>query len=191
MSYADEKILKAINEIEKQEVKKLEDGIEIDDILYTFSEQFFFDNRVSIMAPDQFIEMPQKLAEIKYPSANRPKIILTDKETGGHNVTLNLVENPGADDFMSELVKGVKSIIKKTQPSNIFYEEGIEKINGKNVGWFDYKGFAIDTQIYYFQFFAGVDNKTLFGAVNCPDNERVVWAPIAKQIMKSLKIHNK
>jgi len=191
MSYIDEQILKAVNEMEKQEVKKLEDGIEIGDITYTFSEQFFFDDRASIMVPDQFIEMPQNLAEIKYPSSQRPKIILTDKETGGYNVTLNLVDSPGADEFMKDLVKGIKNIIKKMQPSNVFYEENIEKINGRNIGWFDYKGPAIDTQIYYYQFFAGVDNQTLFGAVNCPYDEHMVWKPIAKQIMESLKIHSK
>lgn len=73
----DEKILEFLNEAEKREAKKdiCSGPVKIGGRYYQFEERDFFDGRLKMYIPNDFIDMPLEARKLKYPSEGRPEII--------------------------------------------------------------------------------------------------------------------
>jgi hypothetical protein len=188
MEHIDEKILKILNKEERLQQSIFDGQVKIGGQTYEFKERSFYDNRVLLCVPEDVIEMPLKQRELKYPSAQRPEIILTDEATGSINIMLNRIDSPLAEEQVKELKDGMKSILKKVNPSNIFFTDGVEKINDKNIGYFEFKSSAMDSFIYNLMFFFELSGKTVMGTFCCKYDEYEAWREIAFQMMKSVKV---
>jgi predicted RND superfamily exporter protein len=127
MANMDEKILEFINEREDAEEPRniCEEPVKVGNRYYEFEETEFFHGKLKLYIPKDFEDMSQNLREIKYPSSQRPQIIKTD-ETGSVNITLNPIDNDLEEQWVKELTDGMKMIIKKTNPANVFFTDGIE-----------------------------------------------------------------
>lgn len=73
MGFIDEKIIKNMNEYKKDQYGNIYDGVYIREELLEFEKVELFDGKISIMIPKTFIDMPEKLAKLKYPSSYRRK----------------------------------------------------------------------------------------------------------------------
>lgn len=191
MEFVDEKIIEFINQSElMNEINDIYDEkVKIGNRYYEFEDCVFFDEKIKVRIPKDFEDMDQKSREIKYPSVFRPEVIKTDK-TGSINITFNKIDQELEEDMVEELTKGMKSIIKNMNPSNVFYSEGIKEVYGKNIGYFEFKSTAIDEFIYNIMFFFEFEKKVLMGSFSCRYVEYQDWKEIAMQIIQNIKVQN-
>lgn len=186
---ADEKILDFINEMEKRKEKRyIHTGpIKIGNRYYEFEETDFFDEKLKMYIPKDFEDMPEEVRKFKYPSESRPEIIKCN-EDGSITFTLNVIDSPLDEERVGELKDGMKMIIRKTNPANVFYEDGIIEVNSKNVGFFEFKSSAIDDFIYNLMFFLEFQEKTLMGTFSCLYKDYKEWRDIAFKVIDTIKV---
>ncbi|KNY27950.1 hypothetical protein [Pseudobacteroides cellulosolvens] len=190
MGNIDEKILEIINN-EESKLQNISDGqVKIGNRYYEFEERVFYDDNVKLLMPKDFKEMPQQQRQIKYPSSQRPEIIQTD-ETGSINIMLNRIDSSLNEDQVKELTDGMKAILKKVNPANIFFTDGVEKVDEKNVGYFEFKSPAMDGFIYNLMFFFEFEGKTVMGTFCCRYDEYKDWREVAFQVMKTIRVTKK
>ena len=189
MERADEKILKIINEMKDKssEPPNITDGpIKIGDYYYEFEEATFFNQRLFIQLPNHFKDMEEKHKKMKYPHEQRPEIIKTD-DTGAINFSLSNLEENLSDHWVKELTLGMRDVIKKTNPSNVFYTTEVESVNGKQIGYFEFKSSALDGFVYNIMYFLAVDGKTIMGTFSCLYKDQPQWRDIAFQVIRSIQ----
>lgn len=186
---ADEKILDFLNEIEKREAKKdiCAGPVKIGNRYYEFKEKCFFEDKLKIYIPNDFEDMPLEARKLKYPSGSRPEIIKSNEE-GSIVVTLNIIDSPLDEERVEELKDGMKMIIRKTNPANVFYEDGIIEVNSKNIGFFEFKSSAIDDFIYNIMFFLEFEEKTLMGTFSCLYKDYRDWRDVAFKVIDTIKV---
>lgn len=185
----DEKILDFLNEVEKKESQKdiCSEPVKIGNRYYEFEEKEFFEEKLKIYMPNDFEDMPIDVRKLKYPSENRPEIIKSNEE-GNIALTLNIIDSPLDEERVEELKNGMKMIIKKTNPANVFYEDGVLEVNSKNVGYFEFKSSAIDDFLYNLMYFLEFEEKTLMGTFSCLYKDYEEWRDIAFQIINTVSV---
>jgi len=191
--YADEQIRRVINQAEEQEQidnQNIYEGITVTDKYYEFQEMAFFDDTLKIQIPTNFIDMPDEVARLKYPFSARPQIIKTD-DTGSLNIILNLVPKNIKDQEIPAVKEGIKELFKRLNPSYLFLEEGVETIEEKTVGFFEFKSPTFDDPLFNLMFFVELNHNVIMGVFNCPYSQHIAWRPIARQIMQSIRISPK
>jgi len=82
----------------------------------------------------------------------------------------------------------MKMIIKKTNPANVFYEDGVVEVASKNIGYFEFKSSAIDDYIYNLMFFLEFKEKTLMGTFSCLYKEYQDWRDVAFQVINTVRV---
>ena len=187
--YADERIRRVINQAEEQEQidrQNIYEGITVMDKYYEFQELALFDDTLKIQVPTNFIDMPDEIAKVKYPSSDRPQIIKTD-DTGSINITMNLAPHNIEDQQIPEIKEGIKNLLKRLNPSYLFLEEGVKTIEEKTVGFFEFKSPTIDDPLFNLMFFIELNHNVMIGVFNCPYSQNMAWRPIARQIMQSMR----
>lgn len=188
--YLDERIRNAINQAEEQEKinsQSIYEGITVKDRYYEFAETSFFEDKLKMYIPTNFFDMPPAVARIKYPSGDRPKIIKTE-DTGSINITLNLLANNVCEDQIAEVKDGLKVILKRLNPSYLFFEEGVEIIEKKPIGYFEFKSPTLDKPLFNFMFITNLERNVILGTFSCPYEDYRPWHPIARQIMQSVRV---
>lgn len=90
MEFTDEVLIRAMNVHKAGQQGNIYSGIFIREELFEFEKQVLFEERMSIMLPKKFVDMPLDMAKRKYPMEQRPQIIKTN-ETGDINFTFNLL----------------------------------------------------------------------------------------------------
>ena len=185
----DEKILDFINATEEKEARKdIRNGpIKIGDRYYEFEETEFFEEKLKMYIPKDFEDMSIPARKFKYPSENRPEIIKCN-EKGNTCITLKIINSPLDEESVRKLKDGMKVIIKKTNPANVFYEDGVLEVDSKNIGFFEFKGYAIDDSLYNLMFFLEFEGKTLMGTFSCIYKECQEWRDIAFQVINTVKV---
>lgn len=189
MSYVDEKILDFINQAQKELIEQniCEGPVKVGKKGYEFKESLFYDGKLSVYIPNEFIDMPENMKNIKYPSNQRPEIIKMD-ETGTTNIMLSRIDNQLDEDQVEDLKDAMKALLKKMNPSNVFFTDGVESIDGKNIAYFEFKSPAIDVAIYNLMFFLEFKGKTVMGTFCCIYDEYKNWRDIAFQVMKTIRV---
>jgi len=184
--FFDEKILEYRRKARKEKYNSLETGMYIKDELITFSEVNLFNNQAAIMLPDSFVDMPLNMAKIKYPSEQRPQIIKTNLDTTV-NFCFNLFNMTISDDQIAEAAKQFKDVIQRVNPAYVFYHFELIKRETSPIGWFDFKSYCIDANVYNVVFVTAVNRKLLHGMFGCLYKDAVEWQDVLQQIMASVK----
>ncbi|WP_160690546.1 hypothetical protein [Clostridium sp. C2-6-12] len=186
---ADEKILDFLNEVEKREARKdiCSGPVRIGDRYYVFVETEFFDEKLKVYIPKDFEDMPLKARKFKYPSESRPDIIRCN-DSGSTCITLKIINSPLDEEHVKKLKDGMKVIIKKTNPANVFYEDGVLEVDSKNIGFFEFKSYAIDDSLYNMMFFLVFEGKTLMGTFSCKHRDSKEWRDIVFQVIKTVRV---
>jgi len=144
-------------------------------------------DKVELKVPLDFEIMSDEKLQTKYPTANRPTLVYTNK-SGGINVALNLTQHTANEDLISSYKDNFVQSFKNAYPSAEWKDSGVKEINGRKVGYLELITPAMDTEIYNLVFFNDLENKLLLCTFNCTKNKTGNWIPIAKEIMNSLKI---
>lgn len=185
----DEKILDFINAREAAEKRKdiCNGEVKIAGIYYEFEKRDFFDEKLKIYMPNNFEDMSMNDRKLKYPSENRPAIIKCNDD-GSITFTLNIIESPLSEENVEALKDGMKMIIKKTNPANVFYEDGVLEVNEKNIGFFEFKSSAIDDFLYNMMFFLEFQGKTLMGTFSCRYKDYKEWRDVVFEVLKKIEV---
>jgi len=186
VDFLDEKIIEARRKEAQKELNIREDGLIVNGEQIDFQEMLLFHEKMTILLPTSFVDMPQKIARIKYPSEQRPQIIKTDL-LGSTNFAFNLFDKTIKPVQMQSAADGMKSILKKVNPANIFYESGTEPLGETMLSWFEFKGHGIDTQIYYIVFLTSIGGKLMHGIFNCAVADMEAWKEAAFQVIRSIQ----
>jgi len=190
--YMDEQIRYIINQAEEEAPKdqNIYQGVIINDRPYEFQEKGFFDENLKIHIPTSFVDMPAELVKLKYPSSDRPQIILTDTN-GASDISFSLIPNNIKDAQIVEVKAGMKAIFQKLNPSYLFFEEGIEEVDGKTIGFFEFKSPTLTEPLFNVMFFVEIDGDIIMGCFNCPYEEYLLWQPLVGQMLKSMQFGKK
>lgn len=185
MQYEDEKIIAMRNAEKRKQYDSIETGIYVGDELIRFTECRLFDGRMSIMLPDSFTDMAPEDAKKKYPSENRPQIIMTNPD-GTVNFTFNLLDQKIAQDQIIDARVQFRMLIQKVFPANEFFEDGVLEINNKSLAWFDFKSPGLDSSIYNLMFVTMLDWKMMIGIYNVPYSASRAWSAIFKLLNNTI-----
>jgi hypothetical protein len=150
-------------------------------------KRILYDNKIEILIPKEFKDMPEKMQKIKYPGANPPKLVLSN-ERGTVNIAFNhtgsIANQAAIESYLAYLGEAMKS----AHPDAEWKGKGIGIINGKKVGYLKLMTEAADQLIYNYIFFTDVDNKLFIGTFNCIKKLTQKWEPVAEEIVKSFRI---
>lgn len=182
----DKTILKFRQEKAKDKIN-LEDGLYVKDELLRFIRFNLLGNKFSVMLPSTFSIMPLHLAEIKYPSVQRPKEIWSSPDTET-NFGISHLDVEVKPEEVIETTKEAKMILQKTNPHMEFYKSGFEELPDCKLAWFDYKSFGIGQDMYNIMFISSVEGKMLHGVFVCLFDELETWSDIALKIVQSIKV---
>ncbi|WP_458121850.1 hypothetical protein [Paenibacillus sp. Z6-24] len=187
MKYDDEKILALLNQVEQaqQNTDILAGPVQAEGQEYTFEQRSFFGDQLHLHVPSSFVPMSREMQRVKYPYEDRPAVILTNAR-GEVDITLQHVDQPLQDDWVQELTAGMKQMIKNMQPTNVFYEEKTESIDGKTIGYFDFKSPALDQPAYRLQFFLELGGETVIGGFTCPYKSYQEWRSLVIQMLHTI-----
>lgn len=185
MEYVDKKILELRELQKKQKYSSLDTGIYIKNEIIEFERVDLFDRNLSLMLPKTFVTLPSRLAEIKYQSGNRPQIIKSSLDTA-INFTFSLVPCDSDTIDMRMTATQFKAILKQTNPAYEFYDFLLEDRENGSLCWFDYKSFAIDSQIYNIMYVTLIGKKLLHGCFNCCFQDAAEWKSAARQVILSI-----
>lgn len=182
--FFDEKILEYRRRARKEKYSTLETGMYIKDELVQFERKTLFRDKMSIMMPVSFVDLPSNLAKIKYISEQRPQIIKTSLDTTV-NLGFSMPDLEVYPEHIEELCKQTKSALKQINPAIVFYEGQVE--SHLPLGWFEFKSYGIDSSVYNLMFMTIVDKKLLHGIFNCNYNDALEWRDAARQMMRTIK----
>ena len=146
MSYADEKMIKAMNTYKEGVQGNIEEGILIKEERYIFEEIGLFDSKMYIMLPKSFQDMPMEQAKLKYPMEQRPQVIKTNERTD-INFTFSLLEQPIANRQVKIMRDSLKRVLRSARPDMKFLEDGLEEIENHTIGWFEFISNGIDGKL--------------------------------------------
>lgn len=182
--FFDEKILEYRKRARKEKYCSLETGMYIKDELVQFERRKLFQDKMSIIMPISFVDLPSNLAKIKYISEQRPQIIKTSLDT-----TVNLgFTMPDLEIYPEQielLCKQTKSALKQVNPAIVFYEGQVE--SDLPLGWFEFKSYGIDSNVYNLMFISIVNKKLLHGIFNCNYNDALEWRDAARQMIYTIR----
>lgn len=181
----DEEIVKAKNIWENQYKSNIYKGIYIDGEMIEFEETLLYDGRLGIMLPKTFIEMPQQMKEIKYPSSDRPQIIKTNL-LGSVNFTFSLLEINCGIQQVSDCTNQLKYILEKVMSQYTFSDEYDGSTKNGTYKAFEYYSNALDAKLYTLVFGASIDGKFLLGGFNCKASDKDWWLKSAIQVCESI-----
>lgn len=145
------------------------------------------DNKIELKIPKAFRIMPEEMIKIKYPSERRPTLVYSN-ESGGINVALNLTVHEANQDNISTYKDNFVTTFKSMYPTSEWIGNGVNEINGRQVGYLELITPAFDAKIYNLIFFTHLDGKLLMCTFNCTKKDMTEWAPVAREIMNSLNI---
>ena len=189
MEYLDEQLLALKRQQKREQYHSLETGFYIHNELVEFERVVIEPLLLSIMLPTTFVTMPQSMVKVKYQSENRPQVIKTSLDTRV-NFTFSLLSQPIRPEQITPLAKQFKTVVQRVSPANVFYDLKEEQTGAEvPLCWFDYKGYAVDEQIYYMMYVTpwGSD-KLLHGTFNCRFRDKDEWKEAARQAILSLKM---
>lgn len=191
MAFLDEKIVEKRQALKQQSHRNIyNQEVYAGNAVYHFVPTRLFEGNVQVMLPDTFIDMPELLASVKYPSQQRPQVIKTGA-TGTVNFCFNLFIAPIQVDQIENAALTFRSILQRTQPSLIQMEQKNINLEKNCISWFDFRSFSLDEQIYNLLFVTSIGGKLMNGTMNCPAPLMRAWKPIMQQVVLSIEDHTK
>ena len=184
----DEKIISLkMEQLEQQAPRSLEHGYYINGVLEKFVKTEIFVQRFWICLPESFVEMPEEVSCLKYPSSARPQIIRTNLECTV-NFLFNRLDNP--DGLTGkEAAESFGSILSRTNPAIRIRESGEETgDSGIELYSFDFTSFGMDDQIYHVMDFFVTGGCLIQMGFNCPLRLQGEWKPVAKEVFRTIEV---
>ena len=188
--YIDEKIIPMKLETDNSMSMSLKDGYYISGKLETFMKALYFNDSVSIYSPSSFIDMPDEIKEIKYPTNFRPEIIKTNL-AGDINLSLSLLEE-GKDADIETLLSDLRSLLSKAHKGIRFLEaKKLNKEGFVEINCFDFVLPGIDEKIYHMMGMGKTDRKIIQVIFNCMEPDANAWKKAVIDIFENIELVRK
>ena len=188
--YIDEKIIPMKLETDNSISMSLEDGYYISGKLETFTKALYFNDSVSIYSPSSFIDMPDEIKEIKYPTSFRPEIIKTNL-AGDVNLSLSLLEE-GKDADIETLLSDLRSLLSKAHKGIRFLEaKKLNKEGFVEINCFDFILPGIDEKIYHMMGMGKTDRQIIQVIFNCMEPDANAWKKAVIDIFENIELVRK
>ncbi|MDE6950939.1 MAG: hypothetical protein K2P64_08495, partial [Lachnospiraceae bacterium] len=131
-----------------------------------------------------FGDLPPDIVKVKYTSQQRPQVIKTSLDTTV-NLGLSMMDIEIYGEQIRTLRNQAQEALKRLNPAFVFYDS---KVETKNVplGWFEFKSYGLDTDVYNLMFISQIENKMLHGIFNCDYDDALEWREAARQMMYSI-----
>ena len=188
--YIDEKIIPMKLETDNNIFMFLEDGHYISGKLETFTKALYFNDSVSIYTPSSFIDMPDEIKEIKYPTSFRPEIIKTNL-AGDINLSLSLLEE-GKDADVETLQSDLRSLLSKAHKGIKFLEaKKLNKEGFVEMNCFDFILPGIDEKIFHMMGMGKTDRQIIQVIFNCREPDANAWKKAVINIFENIELIRK
>lgn len=188
MEYFDEDVISAMHVKRREGYGNIEEGLYIQNSLTLFHKVLMFEDKLSVMMPNEFVIMLPELISTKYISEKKPDVIYTSLD-GGVNFSFNLLVTSSSEKDMSYAINMLKTMIKNMNPAYIFFEDKtIESTAGNSISLMQFKSYGIDEAAYNIIYLTSIDKYIIQGAFNCKYNDMDEWKRAAFEIIKSIKI---
>ncbi|WP_097005188.1 hypothetical protein [Lacrimispora amygdalina] len=169
-TYVDEKIISLQNFVKKRtsSYELLTDEIPIRGKGIRFIPLPMFDGKVNALIPQNFTEMPEMIAKVRYISSNRPPVLLTN-EYYDDNFGFHLLRRGDIQEYtnLDELIHQMQDTVKLHTPETVIYGKGSINLERADGRWFEYKNFTLDDETYNLQFLVSTEEYLLAGTFNC------------------------
>lgn len=185
MEYYDEQIVKALHIQRRDTFGSIDEGLYINNELIHFNKTLLFNDRVSVMLPENFVPMLPEIAEVKYFSGKRPDEIYTSLDMSV-NFTFTDLGISGNDQDTRLATGLIKQIIKNANPSYEFFEENEDVEKDVIIHRFDFQSYGIDDEAYNIIYIACTGNNLMQGTFNCLYKDRKEWKRVALEVIKTV-----
>ena len=145
-----------------------------------------FQDKLTIMLPDSYTDMPIEVAKYKYPMEKRPAIIKTNRDTT-INFAFSLYVVPFTVEDIDSSIKQLHGMIHNLNPSYVFHRNESMPLHRGKVGFFDFTTPGMDEQLYQLFAFTPIDNCMLQFIFNSPARLRFEWSEIVDQVLQSIE----
>ncbi len=182
-----EQEIREANEYKKESQGSIYEGVMVKGVKYHFCEQLYFDDKISIWLPDNFIELPDAIKKLKYPGEGRPQVIRTIP-TGGVDFGINLLPLDGSDQMTVEFGNQMYQLTRNMRPAELYYDKKLEvnERTGRKIAWFDYISHGLDAKLYNLIGTTYAAGKAVNFVFNCIAQDMSIWKPIALEVLFSL-----
>ena len=189
MEYYDEQIVKALHIQRRDTFGSIDDGLYINNELIRFNKTLLFNNRVSVMLPENFVPMLPEIVEVKYFSGRRPDEIYTSLDMSV-NFTFTDLGISGNDEDTRLAAGLIKQIIRNANPGYEFFEENEDIEKEVIINRFDFKSYGIDDEAYNIMYLASTGNSLIQGTFNCLYRDRIEWKRAALEVVKTVSMYH-
>lgn len=189
-THIDEKVvpIKLTNEIDY--TMSLDTGYYILGSLEKFVIEEIFNQSISVYIPSSFIDMPDEIKAIKYPTNFRPEIIKTNL-VGDINLSFSFFED-NEDVDIETLVKDFKNLLSKTHKGVKFLDSMKLKKEGYiEVHCFDFILPGIDEKIYHMIGMGKAGRKIIQTIFNCSESSANAWKKAVTDIFQTIEFIRK
>ena len=188
--YIDEKIIPMKLETDNSISMSLEDGHYISGKLETFTKSLYFNDAASIYTPSSFIDMPDEIKEMKYPTNFRPEIIKTNL-AGDVNLCFSLLEE-GKDADIETLQSDLRSLLSKAHKGIKFLEaKKLNKEGFVEINCCDLILPGIDEKIYHMMGMGKTDRQIIQVIFNCREPDANAWKKAVIDIFENIELIRK
>lgn len=149
-------------------------------------EEKYFDDTFAITLPDGFEDMKEELVNIMYQAEKKPQVIKVSAD-GRVHITFSRTALELRKEVLSQLVTMIKQNVRTMSPANQFFDEGCEALPKIEYGWFDFKGYALDGELYYLNAIVVVNQKMHHVSFCAPFDWKDVWKPRFFEVLNSMK----
>ena len=185
-NYYDKQIIPLKVRSSEAEAMSLDTGYYIEGRLETFSKEQYFDNLLSIYIPESFIDMPDEIKEIKYPTNFRPEIIKTNL-AGDVNLSISLLK-VGEDMEIKTLVTDFRNLLAKAHNGIKFLEyDEFDNDCCVKMYCFDFIIPGIDERIYHKTGLGKIGRETVQVMFNCREPLSWTWKKAVNDILQNIK----
>ena len=184
-NYYDKQIIPLKVRSSEAESMSLDTGYYIEGRLETFSKEQYFDDLLSIYIPESFIDMPDEIKEIKYPTNFRPEIIKTNL-AGDVNLSISLLK-VSEDTEVKTLVTDFKNLLSKAHNGIKFLEyDEFENEDCVKMYCFDFIIPGIDERIYHKTGLGKIGRETVQVMFNCREPLAWTWKKAVNDILQNI-----
>lgn len=188
-NYFDEQILRMRRNEKSAEKSLLEQGVFIGTQYYEFSRVRIIDYRISVLLPNTFIDLPEEMAKMKYPS--RPQVIKSSLDTTANFTFRWFPDESFSSERTDRAMQKFRTFLTKMNPSITVMRTGLERLETERLVWLQYRSQAVDEEIFNIAFLTPIANRMLFGSFNCRYNQYEDWWSAMQSVMRSIKDNQK
>lgn len=183
--YEDEQVIKERHQEIRKKYTGIETGIYSGEEFLEFCETRLFQEKVGVVLPVTFKDMPPEDARRKYPSEQRPPIIKTNVN-GTVNFAFHLIEQEVEEELLKSAIRDMTRVMKRLHPTNICLK--IENGQGIHLPYasVEFTSLAVNENLYNMIVISPIGKQLLMLLFNCPFDIRDDWSHCLTEIRGSI-----